>query len=136
MKGTLARLGIRGFKPTLRNAPERRRRCAWLHHGWDQDGPPHTSLRRGASRYWRVPPLITHIPRDRSPPDSCKKEEHRSTISLTRSSPIQVVAGGGQDGVDPIAVEIIAVEAVLGLQVIDHGFDHGAAPSSRGGSPW
>jgi hypothetical protein len=41
----------------------------------------------------------------------------------------EVVAGGGEHGVDAVAVaslEIIAVHAVLGLEVVDHWLDRGA----------
>jgi len=43
---------------------------------------------------------------------------------------VEVEAGGGEDGVDAVAIaalEIIAAHAVLGLEMADHRLDRGAA---------
>ena len=60
MKGTLARLGIRGFKPTLRKAPEQLER---LHTPEDTLLPPNTlaELRRGMARLRFVADQIREI---------------------------------------------------------------------------
>ena len=53
----------------------------------------------------------------------------------------EVVAGGGEDGVDAIALgslEIVAAHAVLGLEMADHRLDRGTAlhlAADGGGDP-
>ena len=63
---------------------------------------------------------------DRRPPadpnghDNYKKEKPRSILSLTPSSPIQVIAGRGEHGIASVAVasfEVIASHPVFGLHM-------------------
>ena len=47
---------------------------------------------------------------------------------------VEVETGGGEDGVDAVAVlalEVVAVHAMVGLEVADHRLDGGAAFISR-----
>src|SRR6266851_721783 len=69
---------------------------------------------------------------DRRQSDGLSERQHQGTQK--RCEPAQeqaeVVAGGGQHGVDAVAVaalEIVTVHAVLGLHVADDGLDGGAA---------
>jgi hypothetical protein len=62
------------------------------------------------------------------------EDEHRDEGTPKRGEPAEeqgeVVAGGGEDGVDAVAFasfEIISVHAVLGLDMADDGLDGGAA---------
>jgi hypothetical protein len=61
------------------------------------------------------------------------EDEHRDEGTPKRGEPAEeqgeVVAGGGEDGVDAVAFasfEIISVHAVLGLDMADDGLDGGA----------
>ena len=63
----------------------------------------------------------------------CSPEDRRSEHGEQKPQPFQkqaeVVADGGQDGVAAAADEIISAHAMLRLEMIDNGFDHG--PSSK-----
>lgn len=59
-------------------------------------------------------------------PDDVSERLDQGTQKLCKPTQEQaeVVAGGGEDGIDAVAVtalEMIAVHAVLGLEVTDHG---------------